>query len=116
MDNIGKEPSFLAIDLLKFFGNSIPSKKQIELMVSLLNKEVLVRKLVFDKKLSKREITCLYLIAQGKNIDEAANIMKISRATIKAYRKSIKKKLASKTIAQAVFIGMNYGYLILPEN
>ncbi len=115
MDNKEEQLSSLAIDLLKFFENNTPSRKQVELMTSLLSKEILIKNLIFNKKLSKREITCLYLTAKGKNTAETANIMKISTATIKVYRKSIKKKLACKTMAQAVFLGINFGYLVLPD-
>lgn len=105
----------LAIERLAFFGNTTPTNKQVEEMVFLLGHIGLSRKLLFDKRLSKREIDCLYHTALGKNVCESAKLLKISQDTIKKHRKSIKQKLRANSMANAVFLGTRYGYFTLDE-
>lgn len=58
-------------------------------------------------RLSAREKTCLYFLAQGKNLEEIAQNMQIKRTTVATFIKRIKAKLDCDTLAQAVFVGMN---------
>ncbi len=52
--------------------------------------------------LSKREMECLRLIADGKTHGEIANILGISEHTVRGYFRSLRLKLNCTTLAQAV--------------
>ena len=51
---------------------------------------------------SKREMECLYLIADGKTYREVANIFGISEHTVRGYFRSLRFKLNCVTLAQVV--------------
>lgn len=53
--------------------------------------------------LSRREIQCLNLTAQGKDGSSIAEILKISEFTVRDYLKAARRKLGCATIAQAVY-------------
>ena len=52
--------------------------------------------------LSRREMECLNLIADGKTYSEVANILDISEHTVRGYFRSLRLKLNCATLAQAV--------------
>jgi DNA-binding CsgD family transcriptional regulator len=104
----------LARALLHVLGNDHPSQKQINLMHTLLEKTVIEHHLVFDRKLTEREKCCLFLIASGQTTIQIADLLNVKSSTVDTWRKSIKQKLNSNTMAQAVFVGIRYGY-VTPE-
>jgi DNA-binding CsgD family transcriptional regulator len=63
------------------------------------------------KKLTAREKDCLYLASLGKTSKETAITLNIAPSTVEHYRKKIKEKLNCKTIAEAIYKGINHGYL-----
>lgn len=101
----------LAINIITFLGNESPSKKQIEVMESILLNAGLKLQLFFNEKLTRREAQCLNLSALGYSSTMTAEILKISKKTVDQYRNDIKEKLGCKSMAQAVFQGVKYGYV-----
>ena len=101
----------LAHNLIAFLGNASPNTKQIEIMESILLNTGLKVQLLFDKRLTKREVECLTLAALGCSSSATAEILKISSKTVEQYRNEIKKKLGSKNMTQAVVLGIKYGYV-----
>jgi len=103
--------NYLSIDLLEKLGNTTPAQPQIDLMHSILSKVSLTHHLSFDHKLSEREIGCLYWAAMGKTSKETAKLLDIQANTVEHYRKAIKRKLLCRSMAEAVFKGMCFGYM-----
>lgn len=101
----------LAHSLIAFLGNESPNPKQVEVMESILSNTGLKVELLFDKRLTKREIECLTLAALGFSSSATAEILHISSKTVEQYRNDIKKKLGSKNMTQAVVLGIKYGYV-----
>lgn len=99
------------LKVLKKVGNTKPTKKQIAFMEDLIFTIGIEHKLLFDQKLTQTEIGCLRLIAMGKSAQDIANHLTIKKTTVDSHYKNIKKKLACKTMAQAVFEGLRFGYL-----
>jgi DNA-binding CsgD family transcriptional regulator len=60
--------------------------------------------------LSKREISCLYWLSQGKTLEEIAQLLYISHRTVKAHIKNAKEKLNCQTLFQ---LGQSYHQLEL---
>ena len=56
----------------------------------------------YTHHLSKREMECLYLIADGKTYSEVASILGISEHTVRGYFRSLRLKLNCATLAQVV--------------
>ncbi len=100
-----------AQQLLVYFGNTKPSLQQIAVMESLLSSVTIKQHLLFDRRLAKRERECLRLAAAGHNVVATAEILQLSPKTVEQYRQSLKKKLGCKTLIQAVWCGVKYGYL-----
>jgi DNA-binding CsgD family transcriptional regulator len=61
--------------------------------------------------LSEREKSCLLLAANGMTTEQTAELLGIKASTVETHRKGIKKKLASNSMAQAVYQGIKYGYM-----
>jgi len=83
---------------------------------SLVNDEILIKRLFLKtrkqtKKLSEMETICLLLAGKGLTSAESAKILGIQSSTVETHRKSIKSKLKSSSMAQAVFDGIKLGYL-----
>lgn len=114
MSDITMQYDSLTMKLMAFLGNESPSKKQIKVMESILFSTGLKTQLFFNNKLTKREVECLNLAALGYSSTTTAEILKISKKTVEEYRNEIKKKLGCKSIAQAVFQGIKYGYVVKP--
>ncbi|GEM_PF-1219954 len=108
--------NFLSIELLEKAGNNQPTQEQIDLVESVLEKIPFFQHLSFNKKLSPREVSCLYWAAMGKTSSETAEILNIQQTTIEQHRQEIKKKLECKSIAEAVFKGIQFGYISQHEN
>jgi DNA-binding CsgD family transcriptional regulator len=105
--------TFLAKKYLLKLGNLRPSGKHIRLMYSLLTTTVfpIEKILIFNSKLTRREVACLLLIAQGKRSQEVAEILGTKISTIRTYRKQIISKLNCSSMAQAVYEGIRYGHI-----
>jgi DNA-binding CsgD family transcriptional regulator len=108
---ISQDVSYLSIDLLEKLGNLEPTQKQIDIIECLLTKVLVVKKLSFNQQLTKQEASCLYWAALGKTAAETAELMNIQPYTVQEYRKEIKKKLSCKTMAEAVFRGIQLGHI-----
>ncbi len=98
----------LTEEVLQRVGILRPNSQQITLVKALLDYLANEREIQFDERLSNRERTCLYFIAQGKNLDAIADVMNIKRTTVATFIRRIKLKLDCDTLAQAVFEGMGY--------
>jgi len=61
--------------------------------------------------LTPREVTCLYWAALGKTSKETAALLGLGSSTIEQYRKDIKRKLECRSMAEAVFKAMQFGYI-----
>ncbi|HEX4044231.1 MAG TPA: helix-turn-helix transcriptional regulator [Gammaproteobacteria bacterium] len=103
--------NYLAIELLEKCGRKNPTQKQIDLMSAVLSRITFIHKLNFNPKLTEREISCLFWAALGKTSKETAKLLALQPYTIEEYRKEIKQKLECKSMAEAVFKGMRFGYL-----
>lgn len=80
-----------------------------------MKQQIILKKLLksFKKRieLTEREISCLVLAANGMTTEETADLLGIKASTVETYRKGIKRKLASNSMAQAVYQGMKFGYM-----
>jgi DNA-binding NarL/FixJ family response regulator len=103
------------LQLLEKLGNKKPTNIQIELATSLLLRSPIDQQLLFDQKLSPREVGCLLLAAKGKTIEESAKLMNVKATTVRTWRNNILAKLSSRSMAQAIFKGIHYGY-VCPVN
>ncbi len=101
----------LSIDLLEYLGNTSPTQDQIEVLESIVTKVSTIEDMIFSSNLTNREIACLYWAAMGKTATKTAEILGIQPVTVDQYRKEIKKKLACKSMAEAVFKGMQFGHI-----
>ena len=99
------------LQLLEKLGNKKPTDGQIELATSLLFRSSIDQQLVFDQKLSPREVGCLLLAAKGKTVEESAKLMNVKASTVRTWRNNILAKLSCRSMAQAIFKGIHYGYL-----
>lgn len=101
----------LATKLVQKFDNKSSPNKLINLVESLLSNISISHHLYFDNKLTAQEVACLFWASQGKTAEDTADILGISPQTVYSYRKQIKRKLKSESMAHAVFLGMRYGYI-----
>lgn len=99
---------YLAKQLLIKLTISRPTYRQIYLVEKLLLQTTMQQQMIFHTRLTEREIGCLVLAAKGSTMKEAADIFNVKVSTIESRYKSIKRKLASRTIAQAVFEGIRF--------
>jgi DNA-binding NarL/FixJ family response regulator len=101
----------LILQLLEKLGNKNPTEIQIELVASLLLRCTIEQRLFFHHKLSPRESSCLLLAAHGKTVAEIASVTEVKGSTVRTWRNNILSKLCSRSMAQAVYKGIQYGYL-----
>lgn len=103
----------LTSETLKEMGIHNPKKTQLKLAQTLTQNLLIAveHQLVFDKRLTKKEISCLFWAAKGKTTLEIARLLHVEISTVKTYRKRIQEKLNAKNITQAVFEGIRLGYL-----
>lgn len=97
--------------LLEKLGNSNPSQGQVELVDALLLGNSIEKRILFDNKLTCRERYCLLLAAKGKTVQETAVLMGVKISTVRTWRHKILNKLDCRSMAQAIFKGIHYGYL-----
>lgn len=95
--------------LLGILGNPNPSEQQMDLISILLSSMVLYKAWTFPH-LTEREADCLTLAAKGMTSSETAQVLGIKSSTVETYREKIKRKLECKTMAHAVFKGLQFGY------
>lgn len=105
------DQNFLAIELLEKIGNDSPTQAEIDFVESILLQIPVFQTPIFDSRLTSQEVSCLYGAAMGKTAQEIADSLNIQPQAVEQHRKEIKKKLACKTFAQAIFKGMQLGYL-----
>ena len=101
----------LAINMLTRLGNAKPTQEQIDLVETLLKKVAVIQHLSFSQKLTDREAECLYLAATGKTSAQTGKMLNIQAVTVEQHRKELKKKLFSKSMSEAVFKGIQLGYV-----
>lgn len=99
------------VKLLEKLGNDNPSQIQIDLVDALLLGNSIEQRVLFDHKLTPRESYCLLLAAKGKTVQETAVLMDVKISTVRTWRHKILGKLACRSMAQAIFKGIHYGYL-----
>jgi DNA-binding CsgD family transcriptional regulator len=61
--------------------------------------------------LTVREKECLHWICQGKTSEEVAIILQLTPHTTRTYLGNVKRKLGSKTIAQAIYRALRFKQL-----
>ncbi len=98
----------LVSDILLTCGNSSPTPKQHWLISELLSYATVNPHAKKIENLSDRERTCLFWIAQGKNVKQIGDLMGIQKSTVITYRQRIRTKLGCKSLTHAVFISMCY--------
>jgi DNA-binding CsgD family transcriptional regulator len=98
-------------ELLRMLGNDQPTLKQLQLIEKMLITTRVDHKLSFARHLTAREKACLLLAAKGLTSAQSAELLSIKKATVDTYRRTIKRKLASTTIAEAVYKGIHFGYI-----
>ncbi len=101
-------------DILKQLGNGEPSKRHLEVAEKLFLRETISRQLSFTGQLTENEVLCLFLAAKGFNARQTAEQMNTTLLTVYSYWKEIKRKLKCSSIAQAVYEGICFGY-VLPK-
>lgn len=104
-------PNQLTLNILGALGNRRPKFHQIKLVESLLLKTTIPHELLFNQILSCGEIECLFLAATGNTIEQTAHLLSVKTSTVMTLRKRILNKLGCRSMAQAVFMGIRYGYL-----
>ncbi len=113
-NKLRKKKKSATLTLLAKLGNRHPKPQQIELLETLVFTIPLQQHLIFHKKLTARELSCLLLAAKGKTIEECAKLLIVKSSTIKTWRTNILRKLKCGSMAQAIFIGIHYGYVTAP--
>lgn len=101
----------LSKQVLSRLGIQKPTGEQADLVESLLVKSIILHELSFHHSLTEREVSCLLLAAKGGTMEEAAKILNVKYSTIETWYKKIKRKLASRSMAQAVYEGIRHGYI-----
>ena len=91
------------VQLLEKLGNNNPSKIQIDLVDALLIRSSIEQSVLFDH--------CLLLAAKGKTVQDTAELMGVKISTVRTWRHKILSKLSCRSMAQAIFKGIHYGYL-----
>src|SRR5690348_9217898 len=78
-DAYGNYVNYLSRDLLTKLGNLNPTLKQLQLMSHTLSTVAVTQNLSFDKRLTDREICCLYWAAMGKTSRQTAELLNVQR-------------------------------------
>jgi DNA-binding CsgD family transcriptional regulator len=100
--------SRLTREVFERLGIVHPTSEQIALINAVFGCLASQREIRADSRLSARERTCLFLLAQGNSLDKIAENMGIKRTTVATFIKRIKLKLKCDTLAQAVYEGMSH--------
>lgn len=101
---------FIHLLLIKL-GNASPNRQQVQLAKMLFFKASINHHLISHHSLSEREVSCLLLAAKGCTMGEVAKLLQVKPTTVATWHKKIKRKLVCRSIAQAVFEGICYGYV-----
>jgi DNA-binding CsgD family transcriptional regulator len=101
----------LVLNLLAELGNPNPTSQQIQLVKHLLLTTYRKEGILFHNKLSDSEKSCLLLAAKGKTIQQTAHLLSIKNSTVTTLRKRALNKLGCRSMAHAVFVGLQYGCL-----
>jgi DNA-binding NarL/FixJ family response regulator len=96
----------LARKLLKYFSMPLEGRPQ-----ELLGPEVF--KSTDKKILTVRELDCLQMIAKGLNNQEAADVLNVSKATIRTHLEHIYQKLDVTNRVEAITEGIRQGFIDL---
>lgn len=99
--------SRLIKDVFERLGIVHPTPEQVNLVKAVFGSLTTQPEIRTHTRLSTRERTCLYLLAQGKSLEQIAQSMGIKRTTVATFIKRIKAKLGCDTLAQAVYEGMS---------
>ncbi len=94
--------------------SALPNQKWLSILTdSDYRKKVITRQIFSNNALllSPRELQCLKLLAQGKNIKEIAAQLFLSSETITTHAKSIRQKLNCKNITAAVSKAFIWGLI-----
>jgi DNA-binding CsgD family transcriptional regulator len=100
------DTSRLTKEIFERLGIVHPSVEQVNLMKAVFGCLSTQAEVRTHTRLSARERTCLYLLAQGNSLEKIAESMGIKRTTVATFIKRIKLKLGCDTLAQAVYEGM----------
>lgn len=107
-----KNLDFLALTELKRLHISRPNENQIVVMKSLLEHTgIITAHLAFHGQLNEQEVACLAWVARGKKSHEISDIIRVKHATVRSHLARLKEKLNVRTLAQAVYEGIRYGYI-----
>jgi DNA-binding CsgD family transcriptional regulator len=93
----------IAVDLLAGLFVAHPTSEQINAAESLIVALFGQPNFFNRQQLQPNEWRCLYWAAQGKSIQETAEILQISFHTVRSYHDKIKEKLGCKKLIQAVY-------------
>lgn len=67
------------------------------------------------RRLTRREIQCIYLASCGEGLKNTARVLNIAIDSVSKLRSSIFRKLNCKTLSQVIFIATQIGYLPLQK-
>jgi DNA-binding NarL/FixJ family response regulator len=98
--------------MLLSLGSNKPTDTQIKTTERLLLQSSLNHQMYFHQKLTNKEIFCLVLAAKGHTMNETAQVLNVKFTTVQTWYKKIKKKLNCRSMTQAVFEGIRFGYLL----
>jgi DNA-binding CsgD family transcriptional regulator len=96
-------------------GQQIAPKTKTTLIMLYIYIEQTFNQQALSQTLTEREKNCLYWSALGKTSRETAKLLQIQTGTVEQHRKKIKRKLQCKSMAEAVFKGMQMGYVPTSE-
>lgn len=68
-----------------------------------------------NNPLTVREMTCLILLANGKNPDQCADLLGISKRSVTTYEQRLREKLGAKNRTHALYLAASYGYIKLSK-
>ncbi len=97
----------LSIMIFKYFGIASPSQQQVNRIQELISFTIISDHYSIHENLSKKERQVLFFVSNGISFQEIADLMQIKVNTVQTYSKRIKRKLVCRTLAHAVFIGIN---------
>jgi DNA-binding CsgD family transcriptional regulator len=75
----------------------------------------IVHNLRKDNPLTAREMTCLMLLATGKNPEQCADLLNITYSSVLTYEKRIRQKLGVRNRVQAFYTALCKGYLKIKQ-
>ncbi len=106
----------LAKEFIARFQQSKTQEDQVRFVKDFLFTLPVKQNVLFDPVLTQQEIMCLLLADTGKTSNESAKCLMIKRSTVESHRKEILRKLSCRSIAQAVYEGIRYGFLSPKQN